>query len=365
MWQYPQLIGLLRRLIGDELYASAIWNGRPRAPRQSIQTVDWHQDAHYMQDYDPLADRLIGVWLPLVPVDEHSGCLQVIPGSHRNGLRPAVRLERNNLVGLADRELAGQQPVSCSMTPGDVLLFTELLYHRSKENRSLRTRWSLDVRYFDATNEALPIKENQRYRGTGYYCYSGADPRRVTPFAAWPQPTTTTENSSQVAVDLAEPGQPYPSALQPVGCFGPLGEVLPRTQPLAPTIRCSWRSAASPSASSYSATHGDMTGAVSLRAMPCATAASTSMNGLRVAGGSDVRSRASADRRPMRLPQPHIGIGERSIHLSGTLGRRVGFQVDLYAFGERVEHLRSRWLQCWSNNRRDDRDYLGTRHRRA
>ena len=185
VWQYPQLIGLLRRLIGDELYASAIWNGRPRAPRQSIQTVDWHQDAHYMQDYDPLADRLIGVWLPLVPVDEHSGCLQVIPGSHRNGLRPAVRLERNNLVGLADRELAGQQPVSCSMTPGDVLLFTELLYHRSKENRSLRTRWSLDVRYFDATNEALPIKENQRYRGTGYYCYSGADPRRVTPFAAW------------------------------------------------------------------------------------------------------------------------------------------------------------------------------------
>ena len=185
VWQYPQLITLMRRLIGDELYASAIWNGRPRAPQQSIQTIDWHQDAHYMQDYDPRADRLIGVWLPLVPVDEHSGCLQVIPGSHRNGLRPAVRLERNNLVGLEDRELAGQEPVSCSMTPGDVLLFTELLYHRSLENRSLRTRWSLDVRYFDATNEALPVKENQHYRGTGYYCYSGADASRVTPFAVW------------------------------------------------------------------------------------------------------------------------------------------------------------------------------------
>ena len=28
VWQYPPLVGLMRRLIGDELYASVIWNGR-------------------------------------------------------------------------------------------------------------------------------------------------------------------------------------------------------------------------------------------------------------------------------------------------------------------------------------------------
>ena len=104
VWQYPTLIGLMRQLIGDELYASSIWNGRPRAPQQLVQTVDWHQDAHYMHEYDPDTDRAIGAWLPLLPVDEQSGCLQVIPGSHKNGLRPDIRVERNNLLGLAEGE---------------------------------------------------------------------------------------------------------------------------------------------------------------------------------------------------------------------------------------------------------------------
>ena len=185
VWQYPPLVGLMRRLIGDELYASVIWNGRPRAPQQPVQTIDWHQDAHYMQEYDAAADRAVGAWLPLVPVDESSGCMQVIPGSHRNGLRPEIRVPRNNLLGLDESDLAGLHPVSCPMEPGDVLLFSELIYHRSVDNVSDRTRWSLDVRYFDAANTRLAAKETQRYRGSGYYCYSATDPARVTAYEPW------------------------------------------------------------------------------------------------------------------------------------------------------------------------------------
>ena len=94
-------------------------------------------------------------------------------------------MPRNNLLGLDESELAGLQPVSCPMAPGDVLLFSELIYHRSVDNVSDRTRWSLDVRYFDAANTRLAAKETQRYRGSGYYCYSAADPARVTAYEPW------------------------------------------------------------------------------------------------------------------------------------------------------------------------------------
>ena len=185
VWQYPPLIAVLRQILGDELYASNIWNGRPRAPQQTVQTIDWHQDAHYMRHYDSIRDHAISVWIPLVPVDENSGCIQVIPGSHKKGLRPMIRVSRNNLLGLEEEEIAGMEPVSCIMQPGDVLFFTEVLYHRSLDNLSEYTRWSLDIRYFDATNTALSAKEKERYRGNGYYCFSKSDPSRVGAYETW------------------------------------------------------------------------------------------------------------------------------------------------------------------------------------
>jgi ectoine hydroxylase-related dioxygenase (phytanoyl-CoA dioxygenase family) len=138
-----------------------------------------------MQRYDAVRDFAISVWIPLVPVDEDTGCIQVIPGSHKKGLRPDVRVPRNNLIGLADGEVEGMEPVSCSMEPGDVLLFTETLFHRSTDNRSDHTRWSLDIRYFDAGNEVLTLKEQERYSGSVYLCYSRSDPARVGAYDDW------------------------------------------------------------------------------------------------------------------------------------------------------------------------------------
>lgn len=181
VWQHPVLLGIARSLVGDEVYASPTWNGRPRAPRQPKQTIDWHQDAHYMRDYAEGDGRVVSVWLPLVPVDERSGCLQVAPRSHLRGYRPRVPLTRNGLVGLADAELEGFTPLSCPMAPGDVLLFGELTYHRSLDNVSDYTRWSLDLRYFDAENATLRAKSPPG----GYYCFSAADPSRVEPYEAW------------------------------------------------------------------------------------------------------------------------------------------------------------------------------------
>ncbi|MCX5660881.1 MAG: phytanoyl-CoA dioxygenase family protein [Planctomycetota bacterium] len=181
IWQHSAMVGMMRTLVGDELWASRTWNGRPRAPRQTKQTIDWHQDAHYSPNYVPGIDTpQISVWMPLVPVDENSGCLQVARGSHKQGYRPMVTVERNGLVGLGPEDLRDIDPVSCVMQPGDVLMFNELTYHRSLDNTSDLVRWSLDIRFFDARNAEL----RGRSKG-GYYCFSKADPSRVESYEKW------------------------------------------------------------------------------------------------------------------------------------------------------------------------------------
>ena len=175
-------------------------------------------------DYDPLADRLRGLAAP-GSRRRTSGWLQVIPGAHRNGLRPAFfAWSVNSLVGLADRELTGQQPVSCSMTPGDVYRAALPPFQgESLPPYPLESRRAL----FRCHQRGVADQGEPADRGTGYYCYSGADPRRVTPFAAWAAAYDYDGAEPGGGGSRRLPGQPYPSALQPVGCFGPLGEVLP------------------------------------------------------------------------------------------------------------------------------------------
>lgn len=180
LWQQPELVSIMRSLIGDELYAHGTWNGRPRPPRQPIATIDWHQDAHYYPRFERSDQPLISAWMPLVPVDETAGCLQVLPHSHQRGLLRAVKIERNGLVGVTDEDIAGLPPFSCVMEPGDVLLFSALTVHRALENHSDYVRWSIDIRYCDATNQAAVDKASH-----GYYCYNAEDPSRVESFETW------------------------------------------------------------------------------------------------------------------------------------------------------------------------------------
>lgn len=180
LWQQPELVRPMRSLIGDELYAHGTWNGRPRPPHQPVATIGWHQDAHYYRRFEPSDQPQISAWMPLVPVNENAGCLQVLPRSHQRGLLPTVKHARNGLVGVADELTTDFTPLSCVMEPGDVLLFGALTIHRALENNSDYVRWSLDIRYADATNSGAMDKA-----GNGYYCFSAKDPARVGSFESW------------------------------------------------------------------------------------------------------------------------------------------------------------------------------------
>lgn len=179
LWQEPALLGRIRDLIGDEVFAHGVWNGRPREPGNvDVQRIGWHQDAHYYRDWNDDDGDLVTMWMPLVPVDVESGCLQILPGSHTRGWIPPVR-SANNLHTVADEDLAGGTPVTAVMDPGDALLFTDKTLHRALDNNSDRVRWSIDIRFGQATPEVMSKTPR------GYICHSAADPSRVESYETW------------------------------------------------------------------------------------------------------------------------------------------------------------------------------------
>lgn len=178
LWQEPALVDRVRDLIGDEVFAHGIWNGRPREPGHAeVQRIGWHQDAHYYRAWDPADGALLTVWMPLVPVDARNGCLQLMPGSHRRGwIEPERSL--NGLWTVNDSELTGT-PHTASMAPGDALFFTDRTLHRALDNNSDGVRWSIDIRFGQAT-PAIMSKTPR-----GYICHSEQDPSRVETFEQW------------------------------------------------------------------------------------------------------------------------------------------------------------------------------------
>lgn len=178
LWQLPELVGPLRSLLGDELYAHGVWNGRPREPHNSMQKVLWHQDAHYFRDWDPADGGLVSVWMPLVPVTATSGCLEMAVGSHKRGWIARLR-GSNGLFTVADEDLEGFERRAIEMEPGDALMFTDTTLHQSLDNVADHVRWSIDIRFGQATPNI--ISKTPR----GYHCFSASDPSKVEPIDVW------------------------------------------------------------------------------------------------------------------------------------------------------------------------------------
>jgi phytanoyl-CoA hydroxylase len=57
LWHEPRLLRVARAILGDELWAHELFNGRPREPNDRLQTIQWHQDAFNCTEWSDF-DRL-------------------------------------------------------------------------------------------------------------------------------------------------------------------------------------------------------------------------------------------------------------------------------------------------------------------
>lgn len=113
------------------------------AKKKVFYKVDAHQDWRSMQG----SLNSIIIWVPLMDIDKELGALELLPGSHLQGLRTDHFENGFGMVSLNESEVSKMTPVVVKV--GDVLLFSSLLIHQSGENITDMPRWSCHFRYND------------------------------------------------------------------------------------------------------------------------------------------------------------------------------------------------------------------------
>jgi len=126
----------------------------------------WHQDYGYWYQNGVLFPDLVSVFIAVDPSTRENGCLQVIKGSHHMG---RVNHQLTGDQSGADPERVEQalkrlELVYVEMEPGDAVFFHSNILHRSDQNKSDRSRWSLICCYNARHND--PYKESHHPRYT-------------------------------------------------------------------------------------------------------------------------------------------------------------------------------------------------------
>jgi ectoine hydroxylase-related dioxygenase (phytanoyl-CoA dioxygenase family) len=125
----------------------------------------WHQDYGYWYQNGVLLPLLTSVFIAVDPCTRENGCLQVIRESHTCGRINHVLT--GDQAG-ADRErvsevLKRMELVYVEMEPGDALFFDCNLLHRSDQNKSPDSRWSMICCYNAARNDPYKEAHHPRY----------------------------------------------------------------------------------------------------------------------------------------------------------------------------------------------------------
>lgn len=99
------------------------------------------------QDWRSVQGSLDGVvaWMPLVSAAADNAPLEVIAGSHRNGLLPSEPHAFGNAV--RGDAIAGERFQVIEAEPGDLVIFSMFLVHRTGAAQGDRVRWAVSFRY--------------------------------------------------------------------------------------------------------------------------------------------------------------------------------------------------------------------------
>ncbi|HEY1963031.1 MAG TPA: phytanoyl-CoA dioxygenase family protein [Rhizomicrobium sp.] len=106
-------------------------------------------EAHQDHPYWPIRENdTLTVWIPLSEVDETSGCMGYVPGSHK-GTAEFIDIFNTPGAGKAlEERFAQTPPVFVRCTPGDVIFHHGYTVHMAKSNRSNATRRVYTAIYF-------------------------------------------------------------------------------------------------------------------------------------------------------------------------------------------------------------------------
>ncbi len=160
----PRIIDRMEQILDGEVYH---WHSKMMLKEPRVGGAwEWHQDYGYWYNNGCLLPLLASCLISIDRANRENGCLQVLKGSHeigridhnKSGDQAGADMERVNIA------IERYPLVYVECEPGDAIFFHGNLMHRSDQNLSANSRWSLICCYNAARND--PYKENRHPRYT-------------------------------------------------------------------------------------------------------------------------------------------------------------------------------------------------------
>jgi hypothetical protein len=145
-----------RALLGEEvsLYRAVLFTKSARGGT----ALPWHQDGGRFWGLDRAP--FLQIWTALDDAPEASGCVEVLPGSHRDGLATPLGgvVPPDRVRARGAEEAAVRLPARA----GEAVLLHNLLWHRSGVNTTGAPRRALTVCYMESGTRCLRRKRAPR-----------------------------------------------------------------------------------------------------------------------------------------------------------------------------------------------------------
>ena len=154
-----RIVDAVESLLGPDLFC---WGAQFFAkPAGDAAYVSWHQDATYWGLSSP---DVATAWVALTPSTHESGCMQVVPGTHRAQVPHEDRFDDANLLSRGQEVAVEVDPatvVNVELQPGEMSLHHVLLFHGSEPNRSAWPRIGFAIRYVPThVRQLSPIRDS-------------------------------------------------------------------------------------------------------------------------------------------------------------------------------------------------------------
>ena len=143
---HPRILDVVEQLIGPDIL---IYNATYIIKEANTKShVSWHQDLTY---WGLDSDDQVSVWLALSDASEDSGCMRMIPGSHRFGRQRHILGEEddNNVLYQNQRvvDVDESKAVAAELKSGQASFHHGWLLHASSPNASADRRIGLNIQY--------------------------------------------------------------------------------------------------------------------------------------------------------------------------------------------------------------------------
>lgn len=145
--QSPRMTAILQQLIGPDVeflsFKAVFKNAKTSFPSP------WHQDWAYWG-----GSAKISAWIALDDATPENGCLQLVPGTHRQVIE-MQEIEDGKGFGrrITEDQVAGMPIVTVPVPRGAAIFFQDLALHASCPNLNGQDRWSIIPTYRNAAEK--------------------------------------------------------------------------------------------------------------------------------------------------------------------------------------------------------------------